>query len=150
MASWRDVAAEVLAEERPAEAALDRYGLEPALYSSLARLAKMPPPPKLAHDSNWPQVVSDALRIAREGWAAVALSLGWNEGDLFGVGARDSWDFEGLAVWLDGRPIVALDNRICLAGDGKPWAVFERGGARHGTMPAVVPVMVWEFGRATK
>lgn len=150
MASWRDVAAAVLAEEPSAGPVIDRYGLSPDLYASLARLAKLPPPPKLSQDSNWPEVVSDALRIAREGWAAVALSLGWTVADLFGVGQRDSWDFEGLATWLRGRQIVALDERICLAGDAKPLAIFERGGPRHGRMPVVVPVMIWEFGRTPK
>lgn len=150
MTSWRDVAAAVLAEEPSAAPTVDRYGLSPELYASLARLAKLPPPPKLSPGSYWSEIVSDAQRIAREGWASSALSLGWMVADLYGVGARDDWDFQGLAVWLAGRQIVALDDRLCIAGVAKSRGIFERGGLRHGRLPVVVPVMLWEFGRAPK
>ncbi|WP_426262992.1 hypothetical protein [Sphingomonas sp. PWP1-2] len=147
MGNWREVAARALAEQGEAAPAVDRYGLEADLHRNLSRLANLSPPAKLSADSNWREVVQDALRIAREGWAATALSLGWTVADLYGVGERDSWDFEGLAAWLRGRRIVALDERICLAGEVRPWDIFERGGPCRGRMPVVVPVMLWDFGR---
>ena len=68
---------------------------------------------------------------------------------MFGIGPRDDWDFQGLAVWLEGRRIVMLDSqRVIVAGKpGDYRSSFERGGPRHGTQPTITPVMLWEFGR---
>ena len=108
----------------------------------------MPPPRKLEKAGNWRGVITDALTIAREGWVAQAIALGWNAGDLFGVGPRDDWDFQGLAVWLGGSSIVLLDERKAVAIDGNgERRYFVRGGMRHGTHPSIEPVMLWDFGR---
>ncbi|WP_010162585.1 hypothetical protein [Sphingomonas sp. PAMC 26617] len=154
MAGWREVAAKALAAQAgeagtdtsPAPV-IDRYGLDADLYRNLSRLSSLPPPAKIEKADNWREVVQDAQRLARDGWAASALALGWTVGDLFGVGARDSWDFEGLAVWLAGRSVTLLDERLCVAGDGINRGVFVRNGPQHGVQPSVVPVMLWEFGR---
>ena len=52
--------------------------------AGLRRLNVMRPPRLLKPDA-WPVAVSDALRLARDGWAAKALALGWHELDLFGA-----------------------------------------------------------------
>lgn len=37
--------------------------------------------------------------------------------DLFGCGADDSGQFEGLAIWLRGRPLTMLDATTAMAMD---------------------------------
>lgn len=151
MGSWRDVAAAVAQRHQPAgePVAVEDFGLPDDLAAALRRLETMPAPQKLEQASNWRGVVADAMTIARERWAAKAIALGWTAGDLFGVGARTDWDFQGLAVWLDGRRIIMLDERQAIV-SGNPRddrSAFIRGGMRHGTHPTVTPVMLWEFGR---
>lgn len=148
MSSWRDVAAKVLDQPpAPPAAPVGRYGLDPELCDHLARLPGMPPPRKVEKAANWAAVVGDALRLAREGWASKALALGWSVHDLFGVGPRDSWEFEGLAVWLAGREVVLLDEQRAIAGAGRDRSIFVRSGMGHGTHPVVAPVLLWDFGR---
>jgi len=151
MSNWRNVAATVMAEG-PAlfvPPPLENFGLPDDMAAALRRLEVLPPPRKLQHAENWRGVVADAMTLARDRWAAKAMALGWTAGDLFGIGRRGDWDFQGLAVWLDGRRIVLLDDRcvIVAAKGGQARAAFERGGARHGVQPRVDPVMLWEFGR---
>lgn len=151
MSSWRDVAAAVAQRQgpMPEAVAVENFGLPNDLAAALRRLETMPPPRKLERSANWQGVVTDAMKIARDRWAAKAMALGWTAGDLFGIGPRDDWDFQGLAVWLDGRRIVMLDaERAIVAGDsGNRRSTFERGGMRHGTHPTITPVMLWDFGR---
>lgn len=146
--SWREMAAQTLPDATEPAAPAD-YGLDAELVANLRRLRLMLPPAKIERAENWRAVVADALTIAREGWAATALALGWTASDLFGVGPVDSWDFEGLAVWLRGRRIVLLDDRRAVVeGDGGDYrSTFIRGGMQHGTHPTIEPVMLWEFGR---
>ncbi|SFO02325.1 hypothetical protein [Sphingomonas sp. OK281] len=151
MSSWRDVAAAVAQRQQPAAGptAIETFGLPDDLAAALRRLETMPPPRKLERSANWRGVVADAMTIARDRWAAKAMALGWTAGDLFGIGPRDDWDFQGLAVWLSSRRIVMLDaERVIVAGDsGDHRSTFERGGMRHGTHPTITPVMLWDFGR---
>jgi hypothetical protein len=150
MGSWRDAAAALQGEAAPVAApSLENFGLPDDLATALRRLERMPPPRKLQRPQNWGGVVADAMTLARDRWAAKAIALGWTAGDLFGVGARDDWDFQGLAVWLDGRRIVMLDDKqaIVVGNLGDYRTAFVRGGMRHGTHPTVQPVMLWEFGR---
>ncbi len=90
----------------------------------------------------WRQVTRDALSIARDGWAAKALALGWSPLDLFGaVTDRDGYaDADGLAVWLGGRPIFAIWETHASVGDGVGWAFFNRCN-RLGT------TLLWDIGR---
>lgn len=149
---WRDVAASLMAEgaaPAPATApAVENFGLPDDLANALRRLERLPPPRKLERAANWRGVVVDAMTLARDRWAAKAMALGWTAGDLFGIGPRDDWDFQGLAVWLDGRRIVMLDDKRAIAADasGGSRSSFDRGGMRHGTHPTIEPVMLWEFG----
>jgi hypothetical protein len=153
VASWRDVAAAAVAQQQApgAEPSLDTFGLPVSLATDLRRLEGLPPPKGLEKAGNWRGVVLDALTIARDGWASKALALGWQPRDLFGIGPRDDWDFQGLAVWLDGNRMFLLDERRAVAvtcsGDRQ---YFVRGGMRHGTHPMIEPVMLWDFGRAQR
>jgi hypothetical protein len=151
MGSWRDVAAAVAQRQQPrAEpAAMENFGLPDDLAAALRRLEALPRPQKLDRAANWRGVVADVMTIARDRWAAKAMALGWTAGDLFGIGPRDDWDFQGLAVWLNGRRIVMLDDKQAIvAGDLRDErSAFVRGGMRHGTHPTITPVMLWEFGR---
>jgi hypothetical protein len=151
MSNWRTVAATVMADT-PAgipSPALEDFGLPDDLSDALRRFERMPSPRKLERPQNWAGVVADAMTLARDRWAEKALALGWTAGDLFGVGARTDWDFQGLAVWLEGRRIILLDEkRAIVAGDARDFrSAFIRGGMRHGIQPTVTPVMLWEFGR---
>lgn len=148
MPSWREMAQAALephqAPPPAAPAPLPTYGLGEALAGNLWRLANMPPP-RIRDRAAWGPVVQDALSLARDGWAAKALALGWHELDLFGVDTHDSSRFAGLAVWLDGRTIGAMDDQTAIAKRGTSRAVFYRGGFdRAGT---VTPVFLWELGR---
>lgn len=151
MSNWRNVAATVMAEG-PAPFVpppLENFGLPDDMAAALRRLEVLPPPRKLERADSWRGVVADAMTLARDRWATKAMALGWTAADLFGIGPWGDWDFQGLAVWLDGRRIVLLDDRcvIVAAKGGQARAAFERGGARHGVQPRVDPVMLWEFGR---
>ena len=151
MGSWRDVAAAVSQRQQPApeSVAVESFGLPDDVAAALHRLETMPPPRTMERTSNWRGVVADALTLARDRWAAKAMTLGWTAGDLFGIGPRDDWDFQGLAVWLEGRRIIMLnDQRAIVAGNPADCrSTFIRGGMRHGSHPTVSPVMLWDFGR---
>ena len=149
MGSWRDIAAAAQRQERRPEPTVDNFGLPDRLADAVRRLETLPPPRKLEKAANWHAVVADAMAIARDRWAATGLALGWSESDLFGIGARDDWDFQGLALWLDGRRLIMLDETKAIAADvsGDRHATFVRGGMRHGSHPTVIPVMLWDFGR---
>lgn len=150
MGNWRDVAAAVAqrgGQPTSLPAVSESFGLSGDLAASLRALEYMPAPRKIERAGNWRGIVRDALAIARDGWAANAMALGWSAGDLFGIGSRDDWEFAGLAVWLRGRSIVLLDQQRAIVADGDQRAAFTRGGMGHGTHPTVMPVMLWEFGR---
>lgn len=148
MSRWRELAAEARNNERPAPAHEPDYGLPPGLVADLRNLAGLPPPLKLENPGQWRVVVQDALGLARTGWAASALALGWSPIDLFGVGIAESWDFAGLAVWLDGRTIIALDARIAVAAGPDGRETFYRGGQGHGSDAKGPVVLLWQFGRS--
>lgn len=148
---WRDVAATVMAEGAKSShvSQIENFGLPDDLAEALRRLETLPPPRKLERAANWQGVVADAMTIARDRWAAKAMALGWTAGDLFGIGPGNDWDFQGLAVWLDGRRIVMLDEKRAIAAgiSGGARSSFERGGKRHGTHPMSEALMLWDFGR---
>jgi hypothetical protein len=152
MHSWRDMAADILAarkvEDSTPLAARARSDL--VLPSDIAlgihKLGTQRAP-RITKPDVWGEVVADARRLIDEGWAVLALALGWSAGDLFGVGRKDDWDFEGLAVWLRSRKLVMIDADTAIAVDGAGHDYFERGGPRHGRMPIIEPIMLWDFGR---
>jgi hypothetical protein len=152
MLSWRDMAADIRAarktEESPPPAAQAGSGLvlPSAVTLGIHKLTSLRAP-RVTRPAVWAEVVADACRLANDGWAAQALALGWSVGDLFGIGPKDDWDFEGLAVWLRSRKLLLLDADTAIAADGEGRDYFERGGARHGRMPTIDPVMLWDFGR---
>lgn len=161
MASWRDLVAEIRADaatpvpapsdaadiaQPPTEATDCTAGLPDELQEGLSRLEHMPAPKRLARSEVWPTIVADALRLAREGWAEKALALGWTPADLFGCGSQDSWDFEGLAVWLDGRTIALIDADTALTRDGERTSVFYRPDHRP-RQAGLKIVPLWQFGR---
>lgn len=152
MGSWRDVAADVMRDQQlqrfdagiePAQG----YGLPADIERGLAELVRLSPPRRIARRAAWAPVVADAVRIARDGWAAQALALGWSLHDLFGIGPRDSHEFAGLAVWLDGARLLVLDTHMAVADTESGRAFFNRGGWGHGRDAAVEPVLIWDFGR---
>lgn len=150
MSSWRMVAADVMARTGDAvPPPEDDFDLPVELAISLRRLQMLAPSRNLEDCSQWRSVVADATMLARDRWAAKAMALGWTVSDLFGIGPRDDWDFQGLAVWLNGRDIIMLDATHAIARDGAQDCryVFVRGGMRHGIHPAVTPIMIWDFGR---
>ena len=148
MGSWRDVAAAAQQQAPQPAPTIENFGLPDDLAAALRRLETLSPPRKIENAGGWHRVVADALRLARDRWAAKALAMGWTAADLFGVGPRDDWDFQGLAAWLDGMRIVMLDDAQAISTDdaGKH-RYFIRGGMRHGSHPTIAPVMLWDFGR---
>ncbi len=147
MSSWRELAAQRVGDAALDGAAPTFYGLTGNLARDLRDLERSPPPRGVDRQA-WSIVVADAIALARGGWVESALALGWTEIDLFGVNPRDSWEFSGLAVWLRGRQLFLVDERMALAGDADTRAVFHRGGWGHGRdMGPVTPVPLWRVGR---
>jgi len=109
--------------------------------SGLRRLKVMRAPRILRPDA-WPIAVAGAAYLGKSGRAAKALALGWSPLDLFGaVTERDGYDdADGLAVWLGGRPVLAICATYASVGDGTGRAYFNRCN-RLGT------TLLWEIGR---
>lgn len=141
MPNWREMAAAVLEQPAAPPPAADSFGLDAGLAADLRRLDTMPPP-RVVGRGAWRPIVDDAMRIARDGWAASALALGWSEADLFGIGPQDDLEFAGLAVWLHGRTIVVVDEARAIVADGDRRAAYNRRKAI-----GCDPVMLWQFGR---
>lgn len=82
----------------------------PALLQDGLKLLAEAGAPNVRSPELWPDIVADALRLAAEGWASTALSLGWSELDLFGAvtDPQGDADADGLAVKLSGRKLLAL------------------------------------------
>jgi hypothetical protein len=122
----------------PPKAGNGETSLPDLITGGLHRLARLPPPRLLA-PAIWPRIVADALRLQSEGWAEKAFALGWEAMHLWGAHLREP----GLAVWLEGRRIVAVDAESC--------AVLDRPGAWslfHRRPIADEAVFLWEYGRA--
>lgn len=101
--------------------------LPEGIVAGLATLKTMRSP-KLRTPNVWPRVVADALKIARDGWAAKALALGWAPLDLFGAATDadgDPWS-DGLAVWLAGHKLLAISATTATVEDGGGRAYFNR------------------------
>ena len=107
------------------------------LALGLKRLRLMPAP-RITDPSAWPEIISDATRIADEGWAARAIGLGWSALDLFGCSIDG--EYEALAVWLRTRRIILIDERsaITVANDGRRH-VFNRRDHEGA-------ILLWELG----
>lgn len=114
--------------------------LPSVISTGLATLRSMAAP-SLQRPEQWPRVVSDALVLARDGWAAKALALGWSPLNLFGAvpdAAGEPYS-DGLAVWLIGRQLVAI-TATC--------ATVEDGNGRHfyNRREQVGAKLLWELG----
>jgi hypothetical protein len=111
------------------------------ISSGLATLRSMAAP-RLHDPDRWSGVVSDALRLARDGWASKALALGWTDLDLFGaVPDRDGDPAgDGLAVWLAGRKLLALTAVYAVVDDGNGGRAFFNKREAEGA------VLLWSLG----
>ena len=117
------------------------HELPAACASGVRRLQSMSRP-RLHRPHLWPVAVSDALRLARDGWAAKALALGWSEPDLFGAVPDPNGDpaGDGLAVWLNGRELLAITAQYAVVGEQGGRSFFNRR-TRDGA------VLLWELGK---
>jgi hypothetical protein len=127
--------------------AVGAYGLSAELIANLSRLRDMEPPSGFLDRTGWSRTVNDALLLARRGWAASALALGWSLHDIYGVGPRNSREFEGLAIWLGGRRLVLMDQHCAVTAGGALGNTYRRGSAFHRSRPDAQPVLLWQFGR---
>lgn len=116
--------------------------LPPSIVAGLKKLRSMAAP-KLRRPEVWPGVVSDAVRLARDGWAAKALALGWLPLDLFGAVVDPDGDpfADGLAVKLGGRPIIAMCASFATVDDGSGGRVFLHCATGEDVR------LLWELGR---
>ena len=115
------------------------------LQGGIGRLQSMKPP-NIARPQVWFAVVADAVRLAADGFAAHALRLGWHPLELWGCspdrGGNPNHD--GLAVWLDGRRVLLVDDATCIVESGPDArSVFHRRSVAAGG------VFLWDLGRAS-
>ncbi len=112
------------------------------LRAGLIALRSMQAPRKV-NVSHWRLAVSDALRLAGEGWVAKALALGWSPLDLLGAVADPGGDLysDGLAVWLEGRPLLALTDEYAVADDGNGGRSYFNRMVRSGAC------LLWDLGQ---
>lgn len=110
--------------------------LPPAIFNGLTRLRTMPPPRLLMTPANWAGVVADAECLLMDGWVRQALRLRWEPLELFGVGN----DYDGLAVWLNGRRLLLMAEWGAISRDGPTTYYFNRR-APSGA------VMLWDWAR---
>lgn len=101
-------------------------------------------PPPITRPEVWQEIVDDAVTLAIDGSAGRALDQGWDVLDLFGVGARDSDAFEGLAVWLARRGVVEITVWTARTTCG---ATFYREAFGRPNSPRLPAVPLWQFGR---
>ena len=115
--------------------------LPPDIRAGLIALKSMAAP-RLILPEGWPAAVADALMLARDGWVSNALALGWSPLDLFGaVTDRDGYSgADGLAVWLGGRPVLAICDTYASVGDGIGRAYFNRASRLGETL-------LWDIGK---
>ena len=101
--------------------------LPPAISTGFRALKSMAAP-RLCRPEAWPAVVSDALSLANDGWAAKTLALGWSDLDLYGAVSNAGGDpySDGLAAWLGGRKLLAICSTFAIAEDGNGRAYFNR------------------------
>ncbi len=161
MASWRDFARKEAeppttcansanCANSPALAAPDApigtngtigTGLPSVIVSGLKRLADMGAP-KGADPRAWRLAFKDAAALAGEGFAAQALGLGWSALDLFGGQLKRTGDpqADGLAVWLQGRKVLAVTADHAIASDAN--------GGRHFFIRPRAPgaSLMWALG----
>jgi hypothetical protein len=149
MSGWIELASQLEAEgrddadnDRPASPNVANVanvmgGLPLPVFNGLTRLRSLPAPRRLLTPANWAGVIADAETLVVDGWAAQALRLGWEPIELFGVGP----DYDGLAVWLNGRRLSLLDQAS---------AISKAGNARHffNRRPPAGAVMLWDWGRS--
>jgi hypothetical protein len=99
--------------------------------------------PRIAEPAIWPSIVADALRLAWDAWAVQALALGWQPLELWGCAhlADCNPSSDGLAVWLQGRRVLLLDDKSCIV-EASPTerAVFNRRLIHDA-------VFLWNLGR---
>lgn len=115
--------------------------LSPSVRAGLDRLRQMPTP-RIRRPSVWPEIVSDAIRLAEQGWASSALGLGWEPIHLWGVSFAHGGiaDLEGVAVWLDGGvPMFSADYCNVRVGPGRFRCMKRR--------PMDGAIYLWEIGR---
>lgn len=108
-------------------------------HRGVASLTKHPPR-DVTQPTAWPLILSDAIRLIDGGWTAQALALGWTIHDLFSA-ARGRDYGNGLAIWLNGRPLALIDESGAMAKTGNGYAYFHR---RHDVQDRV---LLWEIGR---
>lgn len=150
--SWRDyLAAAQAAEPHDDRDDTDDRGanvpnvpnvIHDAIAAGVMRIQAMPPP-RNADRRAWQGAVGDSVALVNDGWAAAALGLGWSPLDLFGGQVAKSGDphADGLAVWLQGRRVVALTADHAVA--------IDANGGRHFFNRPRSPgaVMLWSLGR---
>jgi len=115
--------------------------LPPLIAAGLDRLRTMRCP-RIQRPELWAEIVRDGLRIATDGWASQALSLGWNALALWGVepsAEPDTWD-HSLAVSMEGWPIVDVTANFITLRRGNASRPF-----RNRARPSLSQFL-WELG----
>lgn len=131
-----------VAKVAPRLASLASLAALPAdVANGLERLSRMAVP-RLRDPERWPGTVSDALKLASDGWAITALRLGWTELEVFGAVTDKHGDpnADGLAVKLDGRRVLAICDRFATVRDADGGRSYIGRGNTDGA------VLMWDLG----
>jgi hypothetical protein len=107
------------------------------MSAGASALETVNPPPHVDR-SRWNTILEDAAHLLA-GWVNQAVELGWSDLDLFGI-APPSGDpnSNGLAVWLNGRPLRALSEDFAVV-------VTEEGGRFYFNRPREPgPRLLWD------
>ena len=115
----------------------------PTAIEAGVRSLKRLPCPRGVDPKAWRSSITDADRIASDGWAETALALGWNALDLFGAvpDRNGDPDADGLAVKLGGRTILALCASFATVTSGGTARAYLHRGNNDGA------VLLWALGR---
>ena len=98
--------------------------------------------PRTVRADLWSRVVADAVGLVASGWAAKAIAMAWSPLDLFGAVTDADGDpySDGLAMWLAGRKLLAIEATLAVVRDGEGHFYYhrrEQAGAK----------LLWNLGR---
>lgn len=119
----------------PVRSEFSAAGIPAEWAVEIADLHLVDPPARISAE-RWRRLISDAERLLRD-WAAPAVALGWSTIDLFGCspGFARRLDRDGLAMLLEGRPVLAITAQTATIGNRSGSVNTYRRAVKPGAIP---------------